>query len=68
VAEIHVKYQSVIKGAWAAEKVAANLSAFTMLVIRSLLRYAARLPSKQVCSGADRGTGFLAAEMKEYDA
>jgi len=34
-----------------------------MLVIRSLLRYAARLPSKQVCSGADWGTGFLAAEM-----
>jgi hypothetical protein len=70
VAEIHVKYQSVIKGAWVAEKVAVNLTAFTMLVIGSLLRYAARLPSKQIRSGADadRGTGFLAAEMKEYDA
>jgi hypothetical protein len=39
-----------------------------MLVICSLLRYAARLPSNQIRSGADRGTGFLAAEMKEYDA
>jgi len=39
-----------------------------MLVISSLLRYAARLPSKQIRSGADRGTGFLAAEMKEHDA
>jgi hypothetical protein len=42
-----------------------------MLVICSLLRYAA-LPSKQIRSGdaesANRGTGFLAAEMKEYDA
>jgi hypothetical protein len=41
------------------------LSAFTMLVIGSLLRYAARLPSQQIRSGANRGTGFLAAEMKE---
>jgi len=39
-----------------------------MLVICSLLRYAARLPSIQIRSGANRGTGFLAAEMKEYDA
>jgi hypothetical protein len=39
-----------------------------MLVIASLLRYAARLPSKQIRSGANRGTGFFAAEMKEYDA
>jgi hypothetical protein len=39
-----------------------------MLVICSLLRSAARLPSKQIRSGANRGTGFLAAEMKEYDA
>jgi hypothetical protein len=41
------------------------LTAFAVLVIYSLLRYAARLPSKQIRSGADRGTGFLAAEMKE---
>jgi hypothetical protein len=68
VAEIHFRYQSVIKGAWVAVKVAVNLSAFTMLVIPSLLRYAARLPSQQIRSGANRGTGFLAAEMKEYDA
>jgi hypothetical protein len=71
VAEIHFRYQSVIKGALVAVKVAVNLSAFTMLVICSLLRYAA-LPSKQIRSGdaesANRGTGFLAAEMKEYDA
>jgi hypothetical protein len=44
VAEIHFRYQSVIKGAWVAVKAAVNLSAFTMLVICSLLRYAARLP------------------------
>jgi hypothetical protein len=68
VAEIHFRYQSVIKGAQVAVNVAANLAAFTMLVICSLLRYAARLPSQQIRSGADRGTGFLAAEMKEYDA
>jgi hypothetical protein len=68
VAEIHFRYQSVIKGAQIAVKVAVNLSAFTVLVICSLLRYAARLPSKQIRSGADRGTGFLAAEIKEYDA
>ncbi|PYI58676.1 MAG: hypothetical protein DMC60_12245 [Verrucomicrobia bacterium] len=68
MAEIHFRYQSVIKGAWVAVKVAVNLSAFIMLVICSLLRYAARLPSIQIRSGANRGTGFLAAEMKEYDA
>jgi hypothetical protein len=39
-----------------------------MLVVGSLLRDAARLSSKQIRSGADRGTGFLAAEMKEHDA
>jgi hypothetical protein len=39
-----------------------------MLVIYSLLHHAARLPSKQIRSGAERGTGFLVAEMKEYDA
>ncbi|MEH2522155.1 MULTISPECIES: hypothetical protein [unclassified Bradyrhizobium] len=68
MAEIHFRYQSVIEGAQVAAKLAVNLSAFTMLVIGSLLRYAARLPSQQIRSGADRGTGFLAAEMKEYDA
>jgi hypothetical protein len=68
VAEIHFRYQLVIKGALAVAEVAVNLSAFTLLVIASLLRYAARLPSKQIRSGANRGTGFLAAEMKEYDA
>jgi hypothetical protein len=68
VAEIHFRYQLAIKGALAVAEVAVNLSAFTLLVIASLLRYAARLPSKQIRSGANRGTGFLAAEMKEYDA
>ena len=71
VAEIHFRYQSVIKGAEVAVKVAVNLAAFTMLVVCSSLRYAA--PAIQTnpfrrCRSANRGTGFLAAEMKEYDA
>jgi hypothetical protein len=42
-----------------------------VLVLRSLLRYAAPAnPNKSVPSMPKRnsGTGFLAAEMKEYDA
>jgi len=72
VAEIHFRYQPVIKGASIAVKVAVNLSAFTMLVIRSLLRYAATpaVPSKSVPATSHRKSGnrILAAEMKEYDA
>jgi hypothetical protein len=68
VAEIHFRYQSVIKGAWAVAKVAVNLSAFTMLVIGSLLRDAARLPSTQNPFQRKSGNRILAAEMKEYDA
>jgi hypothetical protein len=43
----------------------------TVLVLLSLLRYAAPViqtnPSRR-CRNAISGTGFLAAEMKEYDA
>ena len=71
MAEIHFRYQSVIKGAQVVVKVAVNLSAFTMLVIYSSLRYAApaiqtnpfrRMPHRK------SGNRILAAEMKEYDA
>jgi hypothetical protein len=72
VAEIHFRYQSVIKGAWVAVRVAVNLSAFTMLVICSLLRYAATpaVQTKSVPATPHRKSGnrILAAEMKEYDA
>jgi hypothetical protein len=44
------------------------LSAFTVLVIGSLLRYAARLPSKQNPFRRNSRNRILAAEMKEYDA
>jgi hypothetical protein len=41
-----------------------------VLVLCSLLRYAAPHPNKSVPAMPKRnsGTGFLAAEMKEYDA
>jgi hypothetical protein len=71
VAEIHFRYQSVIKGAQVAVKVAANLSAFTMLVTVRCCVYAARLPSRQIRSGdvsSQIGNRIFAAEMKEYDA
>jgi hypothetical protein len=72
VAEIHFRYQSVIKGALVAAKVAVNLSAFAVLVVHSSLRDAARLPiqTKSVPAMPHRKSGnrILAAEMKEYDA
>jgi heme exporter protein D len=48
--------------------VAVNLAAFAMLVVHSLLRYAARLPSTQNPFRRKSGNRILAAEMKEYDA
>jgi len=41
-----------------------------VLVLCSLLRYAAPHPNKSIPAMPKRnsGTGFLAAEMKEYDA
>ena len=49
---------------------AANLAAFASACLCSLLRYAAAIPIKSVPAMPKRnsGTGFLAAEMKDYDA
>jgi hypothetical protein len=61
VAKIHFKYQSVILRA----EIAANLAAFTMLVLCTLLRYAAPAhPDRSVPATpkSQSGTGFLAAE------
>jgi hypothetical protein len=44
------------------------LAAFAMLVVHSLLRYAARLPSTQNPFRRKSGNRILAAEMKENDA
>jgi len=67
VTKIHVRYQSVILRA----EIVVNLAAFAMLVLYSSLRYAAPAhPNKSVPAmpKCKSGTGFLAAEMKEYDA
>jgi hypothetical protein len=46
------------------------LAAFAMLVLLSLLRYAASAIQTNSFRNAEArsGTGFVAAEMKEYDA
>jgi hypothetical protein len=64
--EIHFIYQLVEQAAMSPQ----IWPHLPVLVLCSLLRYAAPHPNKSVPAMPKRnsGTGFLAAEMKEYDA
>jgi hypothetical protein len=66
-AKIHIRYQSVNKDVDAAANLAAFDSACPSLIaaLRGACHPDKSLPAMPKC---DSGTGFLAAEMKEYDA
>jgi hypothetical protein len=64
---IHIKYQLVNRGVDAAANLAAFNSACPLLIaaLRGACHPDKSIPAMPKCNS---GTGFLAAEMKEYDA